>query len=97
MRSVSVIIPTWNGRELLAEFPDLQSQVDRLASHTYELTDFLHRIVTITQVPGRWQGTITYHDSCAGLRELGVKAQPRALLARISGLEVKELTAPEQS
>jgi L-lactate dehydrogenase complex protein LldE len=83
-------------RELLAEFPDLQPQVEHLAERTYELTDFLHNILKITEVPGRWQGTITYHDSCAGLRELGVKAQPRALLARMPGLELKELTAPEQ-
>ena len=83
-------------RELLAEFPDLQPQVERLATRTYELTDFLHTILKMTEVPGCGQGTITYHDSCAGLRELGVKAQPRALLARMPGLEVKEMTAPEQ-
>jgi L-lactate dehydrogenase complex protein LldE len=34
---------------------------------------------------------VTYHDSCSGLRELGVKAQPRALLARVPGLVVKEM------
>ena len=44
----------------------------------------------------RMQGTITYHDSCAGLREMGVKAQPRALLAKLPGVVLKELNECEQ-
>ena len=79
-------------RELLAEFPELQPEVERLAARTYELTDFLLNVLKVSEVPGRWQGTITYHDSCSGLRELGVKAQPRALLARVPGLELKEMS-----
>ena len=38
---------------------------------------------------------VTYHDSCAGLRELGVKQQPRTLLASVSGLELTELPDAE--
>jgi L-lactate dehydrogenase complex protein LldE len=83
-------------RELLSEFPELQPQVEQLAARTYELTDFLHNVLKVAAVPGRWQGTITYHDSCSGLRELGVKAQPRALLSKVAGLELKEMKAPEQ-
>jgi L-lactate dehydrogenase complex protein LldE len=83
-------------RELLAEFPALTERVDRLAARTYELTDFLHNVLKVTQIPGRWQGAVTYHDSCSGLRELAVKSQPRALLARVSGLELKEMSTPEQ-
>ncbi len=37
----------------------------------------------LEHVPGRFDGTVTYHDSCAGLREMGVKTQPRALLAKV--------------
>jgi L-lactate dehydrogenase complex protein LldE len=83
-------------RELLADFPGLPAQVERLAARTYELTDFLQNVLKVTAVPGHWPGTVTYHDSCSGLRELGVKSQPRALLARVAGLELKEMTAPEQ-
>jgi L-lactate dehydrogenase complex protein LldE len=50
----------------------------------------------VGEVPGRWHGAVTYHDSCSGLRELGIKAQPRALLARVAGLELKEMSAAEQ-
>jgi L-lactate dehydrogenase complex protein LldE len=83
-------------RELLAEFPELQAQVERLAACTYELTDFLQNVLKASEVPGRWSGAVTYHDSCSGLRELGIKSQPRALLARVTGLELKEMSAPEQ-
>jgi len=47
-------------------------------------------------VPSRFEGTITYHDSCSGLREMGVKAQPRQLLSKVAGLSLKEMTTPEQ-
>jgi len=40
--------------------------------------------------------TITYHDSCSGLRELGVKQQPRALLAQVEGVELREMNECEQ-
>jgi L-lactate dehydrogenase complex protein LldE len=46
-------------------------------------------------VTARYDGVATYHDSCSGLRELGVKAQPRALLATVAGLALKEMAEPE--
>jgi len=46
-------------------------------------------------VPGRFDGTITYHDSCAGLREMGVKQPPRALLAKVPGLRLQEMAENE--
>jgi L-lactate dehydrogenase complex protein LldE len=39
--------------------------------------------------------TVTYHDSCSGLRELGIRAQPRALLRSVEGLELKEMRDPD--
>jgi L-lactate dehydrogenase complex protein LldE len=62
-----------------------------LAAKTYELTDFLVSVLKLESVPGTFRGAVTYHDSCSGLRELGVKAQPRALLARIPGLSLREM------
>ncbi|MGH8647732.1 MAG: heterodisulfide reductase-related iron-sulfur binding cluster, partial [Burkholderiales bacterium] len=49
----------------------------------------------LDRAPGSFKGTITYHDSCAGLRELGVKAQPRKLLASLPGLTLKEMEEAE--
>jgi len=67
------------------------ARVDALASRTYELTDFLTNVARVEQVPGAFAGRVTYHDSCAGLRELGVKLQPRALLARMPGVNLVEM------
>jgi L-lactate dehydrogenase complex protein LldE len=80
-------------------FPDdvvLRDRVGRLAERTYELTDFLANVARLERVPGRFPGTVTYHDACSGLRELGVKDQPRALLARVPGLALKEMDECEQ-
>jgi len=67
------------------------ARVEALAAKTWELTDFLVNVAHIESLPGDFRGTLTYHDSCSGLRELGVKAQPRALLAKLQGVELREM------
>jgi L-lactate dehydrogenase complex protein LldE len=88
--SCSGMIRTHYG-ELFAGEPTWSLRVAKLAAKTYELTDFLVNVLKVDRVPGDYRGTITYHDSCAGLREMGVKAQPRALLAKMSGVRVSEM------
>ena len=75
--------------------PLMSSQVERLGRRVYELTDFLVNVARVYKVPGSFEGTVTYHDSCSGLRELGVKSQPRQLLAMVPGLKLKELAECE--
>jgi len=82
--------------DALREFPELSRDVALLAERTFELTDFLVNVAKIDRLPGDFAGTVTYHDSCSGLRELGVKQQPRALLAKLPRVVLKELTTPEQ-
>ena len=81
--------------ELLHDDPVTLKRVNRLCDRTYELTDFLVNVVKFDRVPGLFNGTVTYHDSCSGLRELGVKAQPRALLAKMPGLTLREMEEAE--
>lgn len=81
--------------ELLRDDPATLERLDRLCRRTHELTDFLANVVKLDRVPGLFDGTVAYHDSCAGLRELGVKAQPRALLAKVPGLALKEMNEAE--
>jgi L-lactate dehydrogenase complex protein LldE len=81
--------------ELLSEAPDELERVRNLCGRTYELTDFLVNVAKVGVVPGNLDGTITYHDSCAGLRELSVKSQPRQLLAKVPGLRLKEMEEAE--
>ena len=67
----------------------------RLSGRTYELSDFLVNVAKLDAVPGAFAGTVTYHDSCSGLRELGVKSQPRSLLAKVPGLTLREMGEAE--
>jgi len=81
--------------ELFADDPAWSSRVTALAAKTYELTDFLVSVLKVERVPGTFAGTVTYHDSCAGLREMGVKSQPRALLGKMDGVRLSEMAECE--
>lgn len=72
------------------------ARVERLAAKTWELADFLVNVARLNGVPGDFRGTVTYHDSCSGLRELGVKEQPRRLLAYVPGIALKEMKNCEE-
>ncbi len=61
-----------------------------LGERTFELTQFLRDVLQVPDVDAEYKGCATYHDGCAGLREMGIKEQPRALLATVRGLELKE-------
>jgi L-lactate dehydrogenase complex protein LldE len=77
--------------ELFADDPNLLPKADALAAKTYELTSFLVDVLGVTQVDAAYDGAVTYHDACSGLRELGVKAQPRRLLGSVKGLRLVEM------
>ena len=92
--SCSGMIRTHYG-ELFADDAGMRDRVAALAEKTWELTSFLTDVLKLQRVPGEFRGTITYHDSCAGLRELGIKRQPRALLAQMQDLKVQEMPEAE--
>lgn len=81
--------------ELFKDEPEMLARVKALASRTYELTDFLVNVAHMENVPGTMCGNITYHDSCSGLREMGVKQQPRQLLGSMPGIQIEEMKEPE--
>jgi L-lactate dehydrogenase complex protein LldE len=81
--------------DLFRDEPVIRGRVDALAAKTFELTDFLLNVLKLDHVPGSFSGTVTYHDSCSGLREMGVKRQPRALLAKIPGVKLAEMSESE--
>ena len=82
--------------DLAGDEPGLAERMAKLAAKTFELTDFLVNVAKLKDVPGDFTGSITYHDSCAGLRELGIKAQPRALLAKMPGVDLREMEGAEE-
>lgn len=81
--------------DVLRDHPALLQRLETLKSKVFELTDFLHSVVKLENLPAAtpasFKGNITYHDSCCGLRELGVKEQPRALLAKCDGIQLQEM------
>ena len=82
--------------DLFAGDPAWSPRAAALAARTYELTDFLVNVLKASSIPGgAFRGTATYHDSCSGLREMGVKRQPRTLLGRVEGVELVEMAECE--
>jgi Fe-S oxidoreductase len=63
----------------------------RFSDKVFELVSFLTDVMFISNVEAKLDGSATYHDSCSGLRELGIQKQPRKLLASVEGLEIKEM------
>jgi L-lactate dehydrogenase complex protein LldE len=66
-----------------------------LAARTHEIVSFLTDVLGVTTVDARFDGAVTYHDSCSGLRSLRVKDQPRALLSSVEGLSLTEMKDAE--
>lgn len=77
--------------QLFRDDPNWLPRAEAFAAKTHELVSFLVDVLGVSSVAASHEGTVTYHDACSGLRELGVKAQPRKLLATISGLQLKEM------
>jgi len=81
--------------ELFAGEPEMAARAERFAARAHELVSFLTDVLGVERVHARFDGTVTYHDSCSSLRELGVKTQPRRLLAGVEGLSLVELDEAE--
>lgn len=81
--------------ELFEHDPELRARATAFAARTFELVSFLVDVLGVTRVATRFPHSVAYHDSCSGLREMGVKSQPRALLRTVDGLELRELAEAE--
>jgi L-lactate dehydrogenase complex protein LldE len=76
---------------LFADDAQWRPRAEKLAEKTFELVSFLTDVLGVSSVAARHEGSVTYHDSCSGLRELGIRDQPRRLLATVEGLTLTEL------
>jgi L-lactate dehydrogenase complex protein LldE len=81
--------------ELLADDPAWANRARALSERTHELTSFLADVMQFTEINTVYDGIVAYHDSCSGLRELGIREQPRRLLGLIDGLHETPLANPE--
>lgn len=82
-------------QDILSGHPESLERYARIQQRVYELTDFLVNVVKLEHLPtpsaASFTGSVTYHDCCSGLRELGVQRQPRALLAQRAGTTLTEM------
>ena len=80
--------------ELFAGRPE-EALAKAVASRTWEFSDFIASKLGVTELGAKFPHKVTFHDGCHGLRELGVKASPRALMAKVQGLELVEMGEAE--
>lgn len=83
--------------DLFADDPEIHLKASALAQRTYELVSFLTDVMDmpLEKIDARFDGTVTYHDSCSGLRELEIKQQPRKLLSAVENIRLAELPSAE--
>ncbi len=81
--------------ELFEDDPSMLARAQALADRAHEVTSFLVDVLDFDAITSSFTGSLTYHDSCSGLRELGVKTQPRRLLGSIEGAELREMEEAE--
>ncbi len=72
-----------------------QSPARKVSNQIFELSEFLTKIMNVTNLGAEFNAKITYHDSCAGLRECKIKEAPRTLLTQVKGLELVEILNTE--
>lgn len=81
---------------LFADDPAWRSRAEDLSKRSHELLSFLVDVLQVDTVAASLDARATYHDSCAGLREMGVKGQPRKLLGSVRGLDLVEMQGTEE-
>jgi L-lactate dehydrogenase complex protein LldE len=81
--------------ELFSDDPQWRERADAIAARTHEFSSFLIRVLKIEDVGASWQGKLTWHDACHGLRDLNIKTEPRRLIRNVRGAEFVEVENAE--
>ncbi len=81
--------------EVFAGDAKWMERANLFSEKVFELTEFLHDVMNVKKLKQKLNSNITYHDSCAGLRELGISKQPRTLLKSIKGVKLAEMKDSE--
>jgi L-lactate dehydrogenase complex protein LldE len=81
--------------ELFVDEPDWRERARSVRSRAYELSSFLIRVLEVEDVGATWNGRLTWHDACHGLRDLNIKSEPRRLIRNVRGAEFVELENAE--
>ncbi len=93
----AIVLPTGSCTAMFGHLPalfegnaEMSGQATRVRNHCWELTRFLTSKIDPERIESSFTGRVTYHDACHGLRELGIRDEPRALLSKVRGLELIE-------
>jgi L-lactate dehydrogenase complex protein LldE len=81
--------------EMLSNSP-VRAEVEALARRTFEFSEFLVNVAGVTDVGANFPHTVTYHASCHGLRELGLREGPLRLLRQVKGLKLIDMLQSEE-
>ena len=93
----AIVCPSGSCTAMVRHFEDLFddagwcARARRVAERTHELSSFLVNQLGVEDVGASFSGRLTWHDACHGLRELGIRTEPRLLLRRVRGAELVEL------
>jgi L-lactate dehydrogenase complex protein LldE len=82
--------------DLFEDFPTELAAARELEPKVYEFSSFLTNVLKVEDVGARFEGVVTYHDSCHALRELKIKEGPRRLLGNVKGLELREMDIAQE-
>jgi len=90
-----VVVPSGSCTSMITHhFSEVMDE--KLRPKVYEFSEFLLDVAKVEEVGAKWDGAVTYHDSCHALRELHIKQGPRRLLSRVKGLELREMDIAEE-
>ena len=81
--------------ELFADDPQWLARARAVAARSHEFSSFLVRVLKVEDVGASWQGKLTWHDACHGLRDLNLKSEPRRLIRNVRGAEFVEIENAE--
>jgi L-lactate dehydrogenase complex protein LldE len=102
--SESIVVPSGSCTSMISHHfadvfqndPKLLAEVQALEPRVWEFSRFLLEAAGVEDVGARFDGVVTYHDSCHALRELHIQSGPRKLLAKVRGLTLAEMGAAEE-
>lgn len=77
--------------ELFPNDESWRARAEALAAHTHEFSSFLVNVLGVEDLGASFQGRVTWHDACHGLRDLNVQSEPRRLIRHVRGTEFVEL------
>jgi L-lactate dehydrogenase complex protein LldE len=82
--------------DLFAKDDVARAAAAEMGGKVYEFSEFLTSVAKVDDVGARYDSVVTYHDSCHALRDLGIKSQPRRLLEKVRGVEIREMAPAEE-